>query len=168
MCGEEGYVPRHPRQVHTFMKISDNVEDAARLLTDSTGLRAATPPGGVSLAAMWQDLVNERYFSRSTFPAYAGGFFKPFEVTSVPNATGPALVQLKYEAEYRGSGATAAQFRGNEPIRGVESAQFLGVGAPGGDFLVASFGNGKIWKKEATEGGVIELAFDKVVLGPLQ
>lgn len=168
MCGEEGYVPRHPRQVHTFIKISDNVEDAATLLNKSTGLRSSGPPGSFSLGEAWRNLVSERYFSRATFPAYAGGYFKPFEITTVPNAIGPALVELKYEAEYRGSGATAAQFRSDQPIRGAESAQFMGVGAPNGDFLVASFGNGKAWKKEASEGGAIELAFDKVVIGPLQ
>jgi hypothetical protein len=168
MCGEAGYVPAHPRQVHSFVKVSDNVEDAAKILAQSTGVRAAAGPGGVSLSEAWRSLVDERYFARTTFPAYAGGFFKPFEITSVANPIGPALVQLKYEAEYRGSGATAAQFRGNEPIRGVESAQFMGVNTPGGDYLVSSFGNGRVWKKEASQGGAIELAFDKVVIGPLQ
>jgi hypothetical protein len=168
MCGEEGYVPAHPRQVHTFIKISDNVEDASTLLSKSTGLRTAAAPGQFSLADAWRSLVTERYFTRATFPAYAGGYFRPFQISTVPNTIGPALIELKYEAEYRGSGATAAQFRSDEPIRGVESAQFMGVSAPGGDFLVSSFGNGKVWKKEASQGGAIELAFDKVVIGPLQ
>ena len=167
MCGNEGYVPRHPRQVHEFQKVSDDVEEAPTLLQHSTGMRAAA--GESTLSGMWQSLVNTRYFDGTArFPAFAGGFFKPFEVNSVANATGgPALLQMRYEAEYRGAGATAARFTPGVPIKVVESGDFIGVSTPRCDYLVSSLGNGKAWRKEATSGGAIELVFDKVVIGPL-
>jgi hypothetical protein len=54
------------------------------------------------------------------------------------------------------------------PIRGVEYTQFIGTTATSGDYLVASTGNGRIWKVEAISGADYDLAFDSVVLGPLQ
>jgi hypothetical protein len=165
MCGAEGYVPRAPRQVHAFQKVSDNIEDAKSLFQTSTGLKAEDKE--FTLSAAWQQLVDTKYFDTSKFGAYAGGLFKPFELGSLENAIGPSFLTMRYQAEYRGSGVTAAHFTSGTPIRGVEEAHFLGVKTGGGDFLVASFGNGQAWRKEATQGGVMELAFDKVVIGPL-
>ena len=165
-CGEEGYVPRSPRQVHSFTKVSDNIEDARSVLVASTGLKVEDNKE-FTLSSTWQQLVDTKYFDTAKFGAYAGGLFKPFEIGSVANAIGPAFASMRYEAEYRGGGATAARFTTGTPIKGVEDAQFLGVTSGGKDFLVASFGNGRAWRKVATEGGVMELAFDKVVIGPL-
>jgi hypothetical protein len=137
------------------------------MLQNSTGLRAEDLKGDFTLSAVWQQLVETKYFDSSKFAAYAGGLFKPFEIGSVANALGPAFLSMKYEAEYRGSGVTAARFTVGTPIRGVEEAEFVGVTTDGGDFLVASFGNGKAWRKGATQGGAMEISFDKVVIGPL-
>ena len=164
-CGEEGYVPRAPRQIHTFTKVSDNIEDARSALAASTGLKLEDKE--FTLSSAWQQLVDTKYFDTAKFGAFAGGLFKPFEIGTVSNAIGPAFASMRYDAEYRGNGATAARFTTGTPIRGIEDAQFVGVTSGGKDYLVASFGNGRAWRKEATQGGVMELAFDKVVVGPL-
>jgi hypothetical protein len=169
-CGRENYVPRHPAQVHEFVKVLDNVEDARALLRISTGLKLADN-GELVLSDVWQELVETKYFddpSRSL--AYAGGLFKPFKIGNVPyGVKGGFLLEMDMQAEYRGSGQTAAKFTPGVPIRGFERGKFLGVGANSGDFLVASFtlGDEVYSDKESTEGGLIKMAYDKIVIGPL-
>lgn len=165
MCGRERYLPAHPPQVHEFQKVSDNVDDAGTLVAASTGLRFAQRQ--VGLAAAWQQLVETKYFDEAKAPAYAGGLFSPLQMSTSTNDEGKSVFTLKYRAEYRGSGATAAQFRRGVPMRGEESGQFVGVNTGTGDFLVSSLGNGAEFKKEVAEGGVINMSFDKVVIGPL-
>ena len=166
-CGRENYKPRHPAQVHTFEKVSDNLEDARAILTASTGL--TFPSGELVLETAWKQLVDTRYFddpSRSL--AYAGGFFKPFKIGSVPSGEGGALLEMDMQAEYRGSGQTAAKFQRGEPIRGFEKGKFLGVATPSGDFLVASFGLGlEVTVAKESEGGLFTMKYDKIVIGPL-
>jgi hypothetical protein len=165
MCGRERYLPHHPAQVHEFQKVSDNVEDARTLLGTSTGL-TFTDKSDVVLSSAWQRLVSTKYFDNLRAPAYAGGLFKPFEMKTVTE-DGKSMFSMRYEAEYRGGGATAAKFQSGVPIRGAESGQFVGVTTATGDFLVSSLGNGSEFKKEAQDGGLINMFFDKVVIGPL-
>ena len=159
-CGREGYVPRHPAQIHEFHKVSDNIEDAREILRTSTGQTFANK-GELVLADVWQQLVDTKYFddpARSL--AYAGGFFKPFSVGNIP-VSGGSLLEMSMQAEYRGSGETAAKFDRGVPIFGVERGRMLGVTADSGalahgrgrrsrqaaagDFLVASPGlNGEM------------------------
>lgn len=166
MCGRERYLPSHPKQVHEFQKISDSVDDARSLLATSTGLRLAKT-AQVGLSAAWQELVETKYFDENRAPAYAGGLFKGFQMGTSVNAEGKPVFSIKYDAEYRGAGATAAKFQRGVPIRGTESGQFVGVQMGAGDFLVSSLGNGAEFKKESTDGGLINMFFDKVVIGPL-
>jgi hypothetical protein len=165
MCGEDQYLPRGPRQIHEFQKVSANVEDARPILEKSTGLTFNVGVGESMLSAFWKGLVDQKYFDTQRFGAYAGGLFKPFAIEPVVGAAGNTLISMRFEAEYRGSGATAAKFETGMPILGVESVQFLGVTTRSGDYLVASIGNGLAWRKEAA--GVINMSMDKVVLGPL-
>ncbi|HEX3681412.1 MAG TPA: hypothetical protein VHU83_02645 [Bryobacteraceae bacterium] len=181
MCAHEGYMPsKDTPQVHEFTKVSNSIEDAPRILQESTGLKLqkAQP----SLSDLWQGLLAEGYFNTPHGTAYAGGFFKPVVIQSVANAVGPAGVSLKWDGEYRGGGSTSVKFTPDKPITGVEHAEFVGTSTNSGDFLVSSPGNGKLWKVEVTgsptkAGGATadlvethnyDLAFDKVVLGPLQ
>ncbi len=150
MCAHEEYVP----------------------LEKATGLKPKNAKGRPALSDLWKGLVAEKYFSDPRFAnergvAYAGGLFKPMEIQAVANAIGPALVSLKWGAEYRGGGATSLKFTEDVPVLGVEYAQFVGTSTSSGDFLVSSPGNGRLWKVEATRGGTYDLAFDKVVIGPL-
>src|ERR1044072_5173528 len=167
-CGEN-YTPRFPAQVHEFVKVSDNVEDARELLGVSTGLILAER-GELVLSDVWQELVATKYFDdpkRSL--AYAGAFFNPFKIENVPSQSG-FLLEMIMQAEYRGSGQTAARFELGEPIHGVEKGQFLGVETDSGDFLVASVSFGRtVIVSKAAQGptGFIDSPYDKVVIGPL-
>jgi hypothetical protein len=187
-CGSSQ--PSFPAQVHTFVKVSDNVEDGRALLSASTGLTFNNPPPFV-LSDAWQQLVNAQYFddpNRSL--AYAGALFKPFTVQSVPYGTG-SLITVDMMGEYRGSGQTVLQFTPGVPIHGHETGSFLGVtvlpsdslarlGAKGrlrahqstssGDYLVASPGLGGVWGvlKDIIDSLVpYSFSYDKVVIGPL-
>jgi hypothetical protein len=172
MCAHEGYIPsKDSPQVHEFTKVSNDIADAKKIVEDATTVKIqkARP----TLADLWKGLVAARYFSDPKYAdqhgvAYAGGFFKPMDIQPVANAIGPALVSLKWDAEYRGGGATSMRFTPDVPVLGVEYAQFVGTTADNGDFLVSSPGNGRLWKVEAFRGGNYDLAFDKVVVGPLQ
>jgi hypothetical protein len=167
MCAHEGYIPsKDTPQIHEFVKVSDNIEDAPRILQKATGLksRKARP----TLSDLWQELVASGYFNTPHGVAYAGGFFKPLQIQPVASAIGPALASVKWDGEYMGGGATSLQFKAGVPIKGVEYAQFIGATTKSGDFLVSSPGNGKLWKVEAIRGAAYDLAFDKVVIGPLQ
>lgn len=172
MCAHEGYIPsKDSPQVHEFTKISNEITDAAKIVEDATTVKITK--ARATLADMWQALVQARYFSDPKYAdqhgvAYAGGFFKPMDITPVANAIGPSLVALKWDAEYRGGGTTSMRFTPDVPVHGVEYAQFVGTSASNGDFLVSSPGNGRLWKVEAFRGGQYDLAFDKVVVGPLQ
>lgn len=207
MCAHDGYFPsKATPQIHEFVKVSDNIDDAPRIIQRATGLklRKANP----TLADLWQGLVAMGYFNDERYVAYAGGFFKSFQIQTVANPVGPASISMNWNGEYRGGGSTALKFQNNVPVFGVEHAEFTGTHAPGvaptagaatpeaavasaanaGDFLVASPGNGKLWKVEAFSSAAgaspaaaaspadtvapvettYDVAFDKVVLGPLQ
>jgi hypothetical protein len=165
MCGEEGYLPHHAAQVHEFQKVSDNVEDAREILRTSTGL-AFEDKSELVLSEIWRKLVDTKYFDTARAPAYAGALFQPFEIEPVDEKN-KSVFRMKLQAEYRGAGATAAKFQSGVPIHGVEQGQFLGVATDSGDFLVSSVGNGAEFNKQATDGGLIDMAFDKVIIGPL-
>jgi hypothetical protein len=121
----------------------------------------------VVLSDIWKRLVETKYFDDSSRSlAFAGGFFK-LKIGNVPSAVGGSLLEVDMQAEYRGSGQTAAKFTRGEPIRGVEQGQFLGVGTNAGDFLVSSLKNGLPVKKSSDPGSDIDMFFDKVVIGPL-
>jgi hypothetical protein len=175
MCAHEGYYPsKDTPQLHLFTKVSDNLNDAPKILQQSTGLTLATRQP--TLSNLWKALVAQDYFNEVRFSdshgaAYAGGLFKPLALQSVASELGrsaPSQISIKWEAEYRGGGATSLKFTNDVPVYGVEYAQFVGTSASGGDFLVSSPGNGKLWKVEAFRGATYDIAFDKVVLGPLQ
>jgi hypothetical protein len=75
---------------------------------------------------------------------------------------------MDMQAEYRGSGETAATFNRGEPIRGFERGKFLGVSTSSGDFLVASFGLGlEVTVAKESSEGLFSLVYDKIVIGPL-
>lgn len=175
MCAHPEYVPsKATPQVHEFVKISDNIDNAPEILQTATGLdlKAKIKKARPALSELWKGLVAEKYFSDPRFAnergvAYAGGLFKPMEIQRVENPIGPPFVALKWDAEYRGGGDTSLKFTSDVPVIGVEFAQFVGTSTPSGDFLVSSPGNGREWKVEARRGGTYDLAFDKVVLGPL-
>lgn len=180
-CARENYETKSPRQIHEFTKVSNNVQDAARVITNSVGV-TFTPGQSVVLQTVWQQLVDAKYFDdpkRSL--AYAGVLFKPITLGSVPATGGGSLFELRMVGEYRGSGETAAKFIPGEPIHNVETAHFLGltkttsfaqeVESGSGDFLSASYalGNEMTGPKDDAVLAVFstQMAFDKVVIGPL-
>jgi hypothetical protein len=168
-CGKAQYKPRNmPAQVHEFVKVSDNIEDARALLSSSTKMAFDAKSGEVVLSDIWQRLVESKYFDdKSRSLAFAGGFFK-LKMGNVPSAVGGSLFDLNMQAEYRGSGQTVAKFTPGEPIRGVEQGQFLGVSMNQGDFLISSLKNGLPMKKGGVDSSNdIDMFFDKVVIGPL-
>ncbi len=167
MCAHQGYLPAtDTAQLHEFIKFSNSIEDAPRILQKATGVkfRKAQP----TLSDLWQEIVASGYFKSMPAVAFAGALFKPIQLEQVASEIGPAQVSLKWNAEYYGGGLTAIKFTPGVPIKGVEYTQFIGTTARSGDYLVASAGNGKIWKVEAVSGGKYDLGFDSVVLGPLQ
>ena len=170
MCGNENYKPAHPRQIHDFRKVSDNIFDAPSIVESSTGLKAsawANSKRSFALSEAWQKLVEGEYFDDLKFPAYAGGFFKQ-QVETLVNKAGQQVFSLHFETELRGGGGTAAEFERGKPIVGWEHAEFVGVSTPDGDFLVASAGNGQEAGKQSQElSGLIDVKFEHVVIGPL-
>lgn len=190
-CAKEDYKTKSPRQVHEFTKVSDDVNDARRVLNNSLGLRL----GGnddVVLSDIWKRLVEARFFDNPQRSlAYAGVLFKPVTMGTVKSANGDGLFELRLVGEYRGSGQTAAQFVPGNPIHNVEQAHFVGFSmssqevrqlgrrAPSiaaeiegsGDFLSASvgLGNAMIGPKDDALAAVFstQMSFDKVVIGPL-
>ena len=79
------------------------------------------------------------------------GLFKPMRLEPVASAIGPAQFSMSWDSEYYGGGTTWIKFTQGVPMKGVESTQFVGTTATGGDFLVASPGNGNYpkWKPKA-------------------
>ncbi len=170
MCGKEQYKPAHPRQIHEFQKVSNDTDDARGLLGNSTGLRIADADfkeRGLVISDAWEQLVAGQYFDNRRFPAYAGGLFKPFEIRNKVNDRGVGVFEMRFDTELRGGGGTAAEFESGVPIHGWETGQFVGVSTGSGDFLIASASNGAEWKKVSTSGGIIDVFFEKVVIGPL-
>ena len=166
-CAQDGYIPAtETSQIHEFTKVSNTITDAPRILQQATGVRfsQARP----TLLDLWRQIVASGYFKSMPAVAFAGALFKPIQIERVPSAIGPAQVSLKWDGEYYGGGTTTLKFTPGVPIKGVEYTQFIGTNATAGDFLVASTGNGKIWKVEALSGADYDLAFDSVVLGPVQ
>jgi len=166
ICPHEGYLPAMERgsEIHEFVKVSDNIEDAPRILATATGLKftKARP----TLADMWQQIVASGYFRSLPAVAFAGALFK-IQLDLVPNTIGPTQVSLGWNSEYYGGGTTWLKFTPGVPMKGYEHGQFIGTTASAGDFLVASPGNGNLWKVEAKVGGDYDLAFDSVSVGPL-
>jgi hypothetical protein len=130
-----------------------------------------------TLTDLWQEIVASGYFKSLPAVAFAGALFKPIQLDLVPSTMGPALVSMKWNSEYYGGGATQLKFTPGVPMRGIEYTQFVGTTATSGDFLVASPGNGNLYKVEAsTEEAALyaqyseyyDLAFDSVTFGPLQ
>lgn len=167
MCAHEGYIPsKDSPQIHEFVKVSDSVDDAPRIIQAATGVKLRKPRP--TLSDLWQELVATGYFKDLPATAYAGGFFQPIQIEQVATAAGTSGVSVKWNGEYYGGGATSIKFSPDVPIKGVEYAHFVGTTATAGDFLVSSPGNGNLWKVEAFQGAEYDLAFDSVVLGPLQ
>lgn len=168
-CAKDNYKSPSPRQIHEFVKVSDNVEDAREIISASTGLKM----GGedkVVLADVWRELVDLKFFddpSRSI--AYAGALFKPLTMGNVSSAAG-SLFELMLVGEYRGTGQTAAKFAAGEPIHNTERGLFQGISMDGGDFLVASAGLANEMccpKDDYVLAKPTHMLFDKVVIGPL-
>jgi hypothetical protein len=185
LCPNEGYTPSTDTPlIHEFVKVADSIDDAPRILQKATRLKLSKERP--SLSNLWQGLLTSGYFKSMPAVAFAGALFKPIQIGRVANATGPAGVLLRWDAEYRGGGSTGIKYSIGVPMIGVEHGEFIGTTTNQGDFLVSSAGNGKIWKVEASsvatsdstaseEGSrrtfpavCYDLAFDKVVLGPLQ
>ena len=190
-CAKEDYKTKSPRQVHEFTKVSDDVNDARRLLSNSLGERF-TGNQDIVLSEVWKRLVDAKFFDNpQRSMAYAGVLFKPVTMGTVKSSNGDGLFELRLVGEYRGSGQTAAQFVPGNPIHNVEQAHFVGFSmssqevrslgrrAPSiaaevegsGDFLSASMelGNAMIGPKDDALAAVFstQMAFDKVVIGPL-
>jgi hypothetical protein len=153
-------------QIHEFVKVSDSIADAPRVLALATGLKL--PTGQPTLSDLWQVIVASGYFQSLPAVAFAGGLFKPMRLENVQSAIGPAQFSMSWDSEYYGGGTTLIKFTPGVPMKGVEYTQFVGTNATAGDFLVASPGNGKLSKVEAVSGAAYSLAFDSVTLGPLQ
>jgi hypothetical protein len=182
MCPQEGYIPSNQTpMIHEFVKVADSIADAPKILEKATGLKVSR--ARPSLSDLWQGLLASKYFSGLPAVAFAGALFKPIQIGSVANAVGPAGISLRWDAEYRGGGSTSIQYTTGVPMVGVEHAEFIGTSTNQGDYLVSSPGNGKIWKVEASNkveagskdeaarlavGHSYDLAFNKVVLGPLK
>jgi hypothetical protein len=168
ICAHDGYLPTVERgsEIHEFTKVADSIEDAPKILQKATGV--AFKQGQTTLSQYWQSIVASGYFSSLPAVAFAGGLFKPMRVESVSSANGPAQISMSWDSEYYGGGTTGIRFTPGVPMRGVEYTTFIGTTASGGDFLVASPGNGKLAKVEAFVGGDYDLAFDAASFGPLQ
>ena len=168
ICAHEGYIPTVERgsEIHEFVKVSNSIADAPKVLANATGLKFK--PGRATLSDLWQVIVASGYFKSLPAVAFAGGLFKPMRFERVPGPIGPAQVSMSWDAEYYGGGTTWIKFTPGVPMRGTEYTQFVGTSATAGDFLVASPGNGKLYKVEAASGGDYDLAFDSVTFGPLQ
>jgi hypothetical protein len=167
ICPHDGYIPAGERgaEIHEFTKISDGIQDAPRILQNATGLSFRK---GQALSEMWQTIVSSGYFNSLPAVAFAGGLFKPMRLESVSSPNGPAQFSMSWDSEYYGGGTTGIKFTPGVPMRGVEYTTFVGTTGSGGDYLVASPGNGKLAKVEAFVGGDYELAFDAAAFGPLQ
>lgn len=187
-CAKENYKSTSPRQVHEFVKVSDDVQDAREILSKSVGVKFTA--GEVVLSEVWKSLVDTKFFDdpkRSL--AYAGVLFRPITMGSIESGGG-SLLELRMVGEYRGNGQTAAKFIPKEPIRNVEAGHFLGVSmssqevrqlgrqavaanidSTGGDYLSAStqFDNAMVGPKADADVSVFstQMSFDKVVIGPL-
>ena len=181
MCANEGYTPSSEggSQIHEFTKVSNSIADAPQVLSKATGLRFKK--GQVTLSALWQEIVASGYFKSLPAVAFAGGLFKPMQIELVASPVGPAQLSMSWNSEYYGGGATLLKFAPGVPMRGVEYTQFIGTTATAGDYLVASPGNGKLYKVEANAEAIggesnlyeeyqeyYDLAFDSVAIGPLQ
>ncbi|MGB7922964.1 MAG: hypothetical protein WCF57_06940 [Pyrinomonadaceae bacterium] len=171
MCANEGYIPSSEggSQIHEFTKVSDSIEDAPQILQKATGLKLQTERP--TLSELWQEIVALGYFKSLPAVAFAGALFKPIQLDLVASEIGPAQVSMKWDGEYYGGGATSLKFPPpGVPIKGVEYTQFVGTTATSGDFLVASPGNGKLYKVESfqAEDYSYDLAFDSVTVGPLE
>ncbi len=187
-CARENYESKSPRQVHTFTKVSDNIDDAREILSKSVGLRFGREDR-VVLSDLWKKLVEAKFFDNPRRSlAYAGVLFKPVTLGSVGTAArGGSLLELRMVGEYRGAGETAAKFELGVPIHNVEQAQFLGVAGSArlpqgallasdssigsGDYITAAaeLGNAMFGPKADFNAAVFstQMAFDKVVIGPL-
>jgi hypothetical protein len=168
ICPHEGYVPNVEKgsEIHEFVKVSDSIDDAPRVLAKATGVKLGK--GRATLSDLWKVIVASGYFQSLPAVAFAGGLFKPMRIENVPSPIGPAQLSMSWDSEYYGGGTTWIKFTAGVPMKGVEYTQFVGTTATAGDFLVASPGNGKMAKVEARSGGDYDLAFDAVSFGPLQ
>jgi hypothetical protein len=168
MCAHDGYSPgTSTPQIHEFVKVSSSTADAAQIVAKATGVKSAL--ARPRLSDLWRELVSTGYFDSLPYVAYAGGFFKPIQLNFVPGAKGAApQLSMKWDAEYRGGGATKLKYTTGVPMTGSEQVQFVGATAKSGDYLVSSPGNGDLWKVEVVAGGDYDLAFDQVTFGPLE
>jgi len=168
ICPHEGYLPAMERgsEIHEFVKVSNSIEDAPKILANGTGVKFRR--ARASLSEMWQQIVASGYFKSLPAVAFAGGLFKPLQLKTVTSAIGPVQFSLGWNSEYYGGGTTWLKFTPGVPMKGFEFGQFVGTTASRGDFLVASPGNGRLWKVEARSGGDYDLAFDSVTIGPMQ
>jgi hypothetical protein len=187
-CAREDYQTKSPRQIHSFTKVSDDVDDAKDIIANAFGIQIPKNDK-VVLADLWKTLVAQKFFddpNRSL--AYAGVLFNPVTMGTVASAGGGSLLEFRMVGEYRGIGETAAKFVPGEPIHNVEMGHFLGLTAGtatkgkatnkpattelAGDFLVASVGLGNDAEQPKADAVVAvfstQMSFDKVVIGPLQ
>jgi hypothetical protein len=185
-CAREDYQTKSPRQIHSFTKVSDNIDDAKDIIANAFGVNIPKNEK-VVIADLWKTLVDRKFFddpNRSL--AYAGALFNPITMGTVASAGGGSLLEFRMVGEYRGAGETAAKFVLGEPIHNVEMGHFLGLTSgtstkgkkttaateTSTDFLVASVGLGN--EAEAPKADAVvavfstQMAFDKVVIGPLQ
>ena len=166
ICARENDQTTSHHEVNEFVKVSDDIQDARAVITNSTGLTFSAGEELV-ISNVWQRLVAAKFFddpNRSL--RYEGALFKPLTIGNVPSGSG-SLSDLKFVGEYRGSGQANVEFTPGEPIHHVEQGQFLGL-STSADFLAASRGLGRV-KAKAHHAAVSRSAmtFDKVVIGPL-
>ncbi|WP_404337967.1 hypothetical protein AB2M62_03875 [Sphingomonas sp. MMS12-HWE2-04] len=169
MCAHDGYSPgSNTPQIHQFVRVSTSTANAAEIVEKATGQKSVMAKP--SLGDLWRGLISSGYFDSLPYVAYAGGYFKPIQIASVPSLTKGAApqVSMRWDAEYRGGGSTKLKYTTGVPMTGSEQVQFVGAAATTGDYLVSSPGNGNLWKVEVVAGGDYDLAFDQVSLGPLE
>ena len=190
MCSHDGYSPgTNAPQIHEFTKIAATTDGAARIVEAATGMKSSEARPTPS--QLWNGLLEIKYFDSLPYVAFAGALFKPIRIESIQNpGGGPPHTLVGWDAEYRGGGTTKLKYVTGVPTVGSERAVFVGTTARSGDYLIASPGNGSLWKVEAypatgrrieslesDTGWVIDgmdyssyydLAFDSVSLGPLE
>jgi hypothetical protein len=168
LCAHEGYFPsKDTPQMQAFVKVANDLTEVPRLMEAATGLKASSQ---ATLAEMWDGLHKINYFREieKRAKAFGGALFTGIQIAPVQGPIGPPQMSLSWNGTYYGGGSTAIRWTPDVPIKGVEYGTFVGTSATGGDFLVASPGNGALWKVEAVAGGNYDLGFDAVVLGPMQ
>jgi hypothetical protein len=102
---DNGQPTNSPREVNEFVKVSDDIQDAKAVITNSTGLTFSAREELV-LSNVWQRLVEAKFFDNPNRSlGYEGALLKPITIGNVPSGSG-SLSEWRLVGEYRGIGQT--------------------------------------------------------------